>query len=139
MTDQERRKTAERRSPEDRVVGTLEALQRIGLNPASVVLILFCAAIVWWALIWQPANDTSQQYSRQMIGLVTNIQNELQDKNKHDSEFRGKLMIILDRHTQEINTMHTLLISLGYWPIEQLDNGNFQFQPPSVRSQLSGD
>ncbi len=132
-----------RRHPEDRIVRTLQGLQKVGMHWASVILVAFFAAILWWALIYQPKNDKTREYSLKMIELVTNIQttqsaqyDELKEQNKRNAAFRIELMMIIDQHTRSISQMETLLISLGYWPIDQLSNGNFQFQPPSVRKRL---
>lgn len=116
--------------PERRAVSTVQALQALGLNPAIIILVAFCFVIVWYTL---EKSNKDEGYSRQMITLVSNIQADLQYKNKQDAEFRIAVMTMINRNTEQINGVTALLKTLG-WPLGVDAHGKSYIQTDKDRA-----
>jgi len=96
--------------PERRAVSTMQALQALGLSPAIIILVAFCFMVVWYAF---EKSTKDEAYSRQMIDLVTTIQQDQRIKNKQDSDIRVAMIAMVNSNTQKIITIETILKNLG--------------------------
>ena len=68
-----------------------------------------------------------------MITLVSNIQADLQYKNKQDAEFRIAVMTMVNRNTEQINGVASLLKTLG-WPLGVDKHGKSYIQTEKDRA-----
>jgi len=120
--------------PEQRAVSTIQALHALGMSPGVVVLVSFCVVLVWFGgKTLSDYVDKSLIYNERMTTLVSGIQADLQNSTKSDQEFRLMAMQIMDRNTQQITRLETIVNEVGFLPIyKDANTGRTYIQTPKL-------
>ena len=125
--------------PEKRVITTVQALQTLGINASTLLLVAVCTAFVVFAMYWVLIKDTqANDYGNKMLELVSNIQTQLEKNNEAQEKFRRQMVESTGKNSRDIATLQTLLETLGYWPLHK-DGERTYIQTPADRDAFYSD
>ena len=125
--------------PEKRVITTVQALQTLGINASTLLLVAVCSAFVVFAMYWVLVKDTqASDYGNRMLVLVSNIQNQLEKNIEAQEKFRRQMVESTGKNSRDIATLQTLLETLGYWPLHK-DGERTYIQTPVDRDAFYSD